>query len=161
MSAPGRDRPELFARPERVRGNSAVIGDRVKVQNNVSVYDRVTLEDGVFCGPSMVFTNVINPRAEIERKSEFRPTLVKRGATLGANCTVICGVTVGAYAMIGAGAVVSHDVSDFALMVGVPAKRIGWVSHAGERLGDDLTCSRTGQRYRLVDGILEPLSAPT
>ena len=137
------------------------VGDGVKVQNNVSVYDSVTLEDGVFCGPSMVFTNVINPRAEIERKSEFRPTLVKRGATLGANCTVICGATVGAYAMIGAGAVVRHDVPDFALMVGVPAKRIGWVSHAGERLGDDLTCPRTGQRYRLVDGALEAMSDPT
>jgi UDP-2-acetamido-3-amino-2,3-dideoxy-glucuronate N-acetyltransferase len=138
-------------------GNRVIIGDRVKVQNNVSVYDSVTLEDGVFCGPSMVFTNVINPRAEIERKSEFRPTLVKRGATLGANCTVICGVTVGAYAMIGAGAVVRHDVSDFALMVGVPAKRIGWVSHAGERLGDDLTCPETGRKYRLVGDGLEAI----
>ncbi len=137
-------------------GNRVVIGDRVKIQNNVSVYDAVTLEDGVFCGPSMVFTNVINPRAEIERKSEFRATLVRRGATLGANCTVICGVTIGAYAMIGAGAVVTRDVPDFALMTGLPARRVGWVSHSGERLGDDLTCPATGYQYRLVNGSLEP-----
>lgn len=131
-------------------GNAVRIGNRVKVQNNVSIYDGVTLEDGVFCGPSMVFTNVINPRAEIERKTEYRPTLVKRGATLGANCTVICGVTIGRYAFIGAGSVVSRDVPDFALMVGVPARRIGWVSHACERLGDDLVCPREGRRYRLT-----------
>jgi len=138
-------------------GNRVVIGDRVKVQNNVSVYDAVTLEDGVFCGPSMVFTNVINPRAEIERKTEFRPTLVKRGATLGANCTVICGVTSGAYAMIGAGAVVTRDVSDFALVTGMPARRVGWVSHSGERLGDDLVCPATGRRYRETAAGLEAL----
>lgn len=138
-------------------GNRVVIGDRVKVQNNVSVFDAVTLEDGVFCGPSMVFTNVINPRAEIERKSEFRPTLIKRGATLGANCTVLCGVTVGAYAMVGAGAVVTRDVPDFALMTGVPARWVGWVSHSGDRLGDDLVCPSTGCQYRLVSGALETL----
>lgn len=136
---------------------SVVIGDRVKVQNNVSIYDAVTLEDGVFCGPSMVFTNVINPRAEVERKAEYRPTLVRRGATLGANCTIVCGVTIGAYAMVGAGAVVTRDVPDFALMAGVPARQIGWVSHAGERLGDDLVCPREGRRYRRSEGRLQPL----
>jgi len=111
-----------------------VIGDRCKIQNNVSLYDCVTLEDDVFCGPSMVFTNVYNPRAHIARKSEYRPTLVKRGATLGANCTVVCGVTIGAYAFVGAGAVVTTDVPDHALMVGVPARQIGWISEYGERL---------------------------
>lgn len=136
-------------------GTKAVIGDRVKVQNNVSIYDSVMLEDEVFCGPSCVFTNVLNPRAFVERKDEFLPTLVKRGATIGANATVICGVTIGAYAMIGAGAVVSRDVPDFALVAGVPARRIGWVSHAGERLGTDLFCPREGRRYRLLDGRLE------
>lgn len=135
-------------------GGGAVIGDRCKIQNNVSVYDGVTLEDGVFCGPSMVFTNVMNPRAEVERKSEFRPTLVRRGATLGANCTIICGVTIGRYAMIGAGAVVTRDIPDFALVVGTPARRIGWVSHAGERLGDDFVCPRDRRAYRLADDIL-------
>lgn len=129
-------------------GNRVVIGDNVKIQNNVSVYDNVTLEDGVFCGPSMVFTNVYNPRSEIERKSEYRDTTVRRGATLGANCTIICGVTIGAYAFVGAGAVVTRDVPDFALVAGVPATRIGWMSHAGERLGDDLVCPREGRRYR-------------
>lgn len=138
-------------------GNKVEIGDRVKVQNNVSIYDSVTLEDGVFCGPSMVFTNVINPRAEIERKDEYKPTLVRRGATLGANCTILCGTEIGRYAMIGAGAVISRDVPDFALMVGVPGRRIGWVSHAGERLGPDLICPREGRRYREVDDRLEAL----
>lgn len=131
-------------------GNKVKIGNGVKIQNNVSVYDNVTLEDGVFCGPSMVFTNVYNPRAEVERKSEYRDTVVRRGATLGANCTIVCGVTVGEYALIGAGAVVNRDVPPFALVVGVPARRIGWVSHAGERLGDDLVCPREGRRYRLA-----------
>jgi UDP-2-acetamido-3-amino-2,3-dideoxy-glucuronate N-acetyltransferase len=116
-------------------GNRVVIGNNVKIQNNVSVYDNVTLEDDVFCGPSMVFTNVYNPRSEISRKNEYRDTLVKKGATLGANCTIICGHTIGKYAFIGAGAVVNCDVPDFALMVGVPARQIGWMNRFGERLG--------------------------
>ncbi len=115
-------------------GNDVVIGNNVKIQNNVSVYDKVTLEDDVFCGPSMVFTNVYNPRAAINRKDEYLPTLVKQGATLGANCTIICGVTVGRYAFVGAGSVVTKDVPDYALMVGVPAKQIGWVNEQGERV---------------------------
>lgn len=137
-------------------GNRVVIGDRCKVQNNVSIYDGVTLEEGVFCGPSMVFTNVHNPRALIERKSEYRETLVRRGASLGANCTIVCGVTIGAHAFVGAGAVVSRDVPDFALMVGVPARQIGWMSAWGERLDLPLsgegacTCPHTGDRYRLA-----------
>ena len=138
-------------------GPDVAIGDRCKVQNNVSIYPGVTLEDGVFCGPSCVFTNVINPRAEIERKNEFRPTLVKQGATIGANATVVCGATLGAWCLIGAGAVVVRDVPDFALMAGVPARRIGWVSRAGETLGDDLVCPRTGRRYslRAADSLVE------
>lgn len=115
-------------------GNQVTIGNNVKVQNNVSVYDRVTLEDDVFCGPSMVFTNVYNPRAAIERKDQYRPTLVKQGATLGANCTIVCGVTIGRYAFIGAGSVVTRDVPDYALMVGVPAKQMGWMNEQGERV---------------------------
>jgi UDP-2-acetamido-3-amino-2,3-dideoxy-glucuronate N-acetyltransferase len=139
-------------------GNRVVIGDRVKIQNNVSVYDNVTLEDDVFCGPSMVFTNVYNPRAAIERKSEYRDTLVKRGATLGANCTIVCGVTIGEYAFIGAGAVVNRDVPDYALVVGVPARHIGWMSRHGDQLAlplegtGDATCPHTGDRYRLIEG---------
>ena len=121
-------------------GPDVTVGDGCKIQNNVSIYKGVTLEDGVFCGPSCVFTNVNNPRAEIERKDEFRPTLVKRGATIGANATIVCGHTVGEYAFIAAGAVVTQDVPAFALMAGVPARRIGWMSHAGERLGADLVC---------------------
>ena len=141
-------------------GNKVVIGDRCKVQNNVSVYDNVTLEEGVFCGPSMVFTNVYNPRSLIERKNEYRDTLVKIGATLGANCTVVCGATIGAYAFVGAGAVVQRDVPDFALMVGVPAQQIGWMSAYGERLNLPLTgdgkaiCPYTGDGYILENGIL-------
>lgn len=115
-------------------GNRVVIGDHCKVQNNVSVFDNVTLEEGVFCGPGMVFTNVYNPRSLIERKSEYRDTLVKKGATLGANCTIICGATIGEYAFIGAGAVVTKDVPAYALMVGVPARQIGWMSEFGEQL---------------------------
>ncbi|HEX5757312.1 MAG TPA: UDP-2-acetamido-3-amino-2,3-dideoxy-D-glucuronate N-acetyltransferase, partial [Arenimonas sp.] len=115
-------------------GNKVVIGDHCKIQNNVSVYDNVTLEEGVFCGPSMVFTNVYNPRSLIERKDQYRDTLVKRGATLGANCTIVCGVTIGEFAFIGAGAVVNKDVPAYALMVGVPAKQIGWMSEFGEQL---------------------------
>ncbi len=136
-------------------GNRVVIGDRCKVQNNVSVYDNVTLEEGVFCGPSMVFTNVHNPRALIERKAEYRDTLVRRGATLGANCTVICGITIGEFAFVGAGAVVVHDVPDFALMLGVPARQAGWMSAYGERLdlpeaGDgECICPHTGDHYTL------------
>lgn len=114
-------------------GNKVKIGNNVKIQNNVSVYDNVTLEDDVFCGPSMVFTNVYNPRAAISRKDEYRDTLVKKGATIGANATIVCGVTIGKYAFIGAGAVVTSNVPDFALMVGVPARQIGWMSEEGER----------------------------
>ena len=138
-------------------GNKVTIGDRCKVQNNVSIYDNVTLEEGVFCGPSMVFTNVHNPRALVERKDEYRDTLVKRGATLGANCTIVCGVEVGEFAFIGAGAVVSRDVQDFALMVGVPAKQIGWMSAYGERLAlplhgrEEAVCPHTKDRYTLTD----------
>ena len=140
-------------------GNRVVIGDNVKIQNNVSVYDNVTLEDGVFCGPSMVFTNVYNPRAEVSRKDEYRDTLVKRGATLGANCTIVCGTTIGEYAFIGAGAVVNRDVPPFALMLGVPARQAGWMSRFGERLDLPLTgnaetvCPHTGERYVLRDGV--------
>lgn len=141
-------------------GNKVSIGDRCKVQNNVSIYDNVTLEEGVFCGPSMVFTNVYNPRSLIERKSEYRNTLVKKGATLGANCTIVCGHTIGEYAFIGAGAVVTRDVPPYALMVGVPAKQIGWMSEYGERLNLPLTgnaqstCQHTGVAYILKDGQL-------
>ncbi len=129
-------------------GEGVQIGDRCKIQNNVSVYPGVTLADGVFCGPSAVFTNVVNPRAEVERKDEFRPTPVGRGATIGANATVVCGHEIGEYALIGAGAVVTDDVLPHALVVGVPARRIGWVSHDGEVLGDDLVCPRSGRRYK-------------
>jgi UDP-2-acetamido-3-amino-2,3-dideoxy-glucuronate N-acetyltransferase len=139
-------------------GNKVTIGDRCKVQNNVSIYDNVTLEAGVFCGPSMVFTNVHNPRALVERKDEYRETLVREGATLGANCTIVCGATIGRYAFVGAGAVVVRDVPDFALMVGVPARQIGWMSAHGVRLdlpveGDGgARCAATGETYRMVDG---------
>ena len=136
-------------------GNDVSIGDNVKVQNNVSVYDAVTLEADVFCGPSMVFINVVNPRSAVPRKDQYRRTLVKRGATLGANCTVVCGTTIGEHAFVGAGAVVNRDVPDFALMVGVPARRIGWMSRHGERLelpasgAGEASCPATGERYRL------------
>jgi len=131
-----------------VIGPNVSVGDNVKIQNNVSVYEGVVLEDGVFCGPSCVFTNVNNPRAEIVRRSEFRKTLVRRGATIGANATIVCGHELGAYCFIAAGAVVANDVPAFALMAGVPARRIGWMSHAGARLGPDLACPETGRRYR-------------
>jgi UDP-2-acetamido-3-amino-2,3-dideoxy-glucuronate N-acetyltransferase len=140
-------------------GNDVRIGDGVKIQNQVSVYDAVTLEDEVFCGPSVVFTNVINPRAAVVRKDEYRRTLVRRGATLGANCTIVCGSTVGEYAFVGAGAVVSRDVPAHALVVGVPARRIGWMSRHGERLALPLEgegqarCPATGEPYVLQGGI--------
>jgi UDP-2-acetamido-3-amino-2,3-dideoxy-glucuronate N-acetyltransferase len=135
-------------------GPDVKIGKRCKIQNNVSVYKGVTIEDGVFCGPSMVFTNVNNPRAEIERKTEYRLTLVKRGATIGANATILCGTTLGRYCFVGAGTVVTRDVPDFALVVGSPARRIGWMSKAGMRLDADLVCPHDGSRYREVDGTL-------
>lgn len=141
-------------------GNKVTIGDKCKIQNNVSVYDNVHLEEGVFCGPSMVFTNVYNPRSLIERKDQYRDTVVKKGATLGANCTIVCGVTIGEFAFVGAGAVVNKDVPAYALMVGVPARQIGWMSEFGEQLalpvkGDGETvCAHTGARYVLRDGVL-------
>jgi UDP-2-acetamido-3-amino-2,3-dideoxy-glucuronate N-acetyltransferase len=146
-------------------GNKVIIGDQCKIQNNVSVYDNVTLEEGVFCGPSMVFTNVYNPRSLIERKDEYLNTLIKKGATLGANCTIICGVTVGEYAFVGAGAVINKDVPAYALMVGVPARQIGWMSEFGEQipLPDHgqckYTCPQTGQIYELSGNKLQRLTA--
>ena len=142
--------------------NDVVIGHSVKIQNNVSVYDSVTLEDEVFVGPSAVFTNVHNPRAAVVRKHEYRRTVVRRGATLGANCTIVCGATVGEYAFIGAGAVVTRDVPDFALMTGVPARQSGWMSRRGEKLalpvrgvdGAEAVCPSGGERYRLDGGRL-------
>ncbi|MES2849582.1 MAG: acyltransferase [Bacteroidota bacterium] len=141
-------------------GNAVIIGNNVKIQNNVSVYDNVTLEDDVFCGPSMVFTNVYNPRSAVTRKDEYRDTLVKRGATLGANCTIVCGVTIGEYAFVGAGSVINKNVPAFALMVGVPAKQIGWMSRFGERIdlpvkGDgEYTCPHTQDIYTMKDGVV-------
>lgn len=146
-------------------GNAARIGNRVKIQNNVAVYDAVTLEDDVFCGPSMVFTNVINPRAAVTRKDAYRPTLVRRGASVGANATIVCGVTIGEYAFIGAGAVVRRDVPAFALVAGVPARQIGWISRHGERLPLPLSghaearCPHTGDHYRLDGHICTLLPA--
>lgn len=139
-------------------GNKVTIGDRCKIQNNVSVYDNVSLEEGVFCGPSMVFTNVYNPRSLIKRKDEYKDTVVKKGATLGANCTIVCGVTIGEYAFVGAGAVINKDVKPYALVVGVPAKQIGWMSQYGEKLdlpleGETQTiCPYTHQKYQLKNG---------
>lgn len=136
-------------------GNSVTIGDNCKIQNNVSVYENVQLEEGVFCGPSMVFTNVYNPRSLIERKNEYRDTVVKKGATLGANCTIVCGVTIGEFAFVGAGALINRDVPAYALMVGVPAKQIGWMSEYGEQLDLPLVgqakvvCQHTGTIYAL------------
>ena len=146
-------------------GNKVTIGDKCKMQNNVSVYDNVHLEEGVFCGPSMVFTNVYNPRSLVERKDEYRDTLVKKGATLGANCTIICGVTIGEFSFVGAGAVINKDVPAYALMVGVPARQIGWMSEFGEQLklplagNGEAVCSHTGDRYQLLDGQLIRQSA--
>jgi UDP-2-acetamido-3-amino-2,3-dideoxy-glucuronate N-acetyltransferase len=148
-------------------GNDVHIGDRVKVQNNVSVYDAVTLEDDVFCGPSMVFTNVYNPRSAVVRKDEYRRTLVCRGATIGANATIVCGVTIGEYAFIAAGAVVNRDVPAFALMAGVPARQAGWMSRHGERLALPLAgagqavCPHTGDTYLLEGGACLLLPAIT
>lgn len=142
-------------------GDDVIIGDNCKVQNNVSIYDAVTLEDDVFCGPSMVFTNVYNPRSAVTRKDEYRRTVIQQGATLGANSTIVCGVTVGRYAFIGAGAVVNRDVKPYALMVGVPARQVGWMSQHGERLDLPLTgsgqatCPHTGSLYNLDNGDLE------
>jgi len=137
-------------------GPHVSVGSRCKIQNNVSLYEGVQLADEVFCGPSCVFTNVTNPRAAVERKNEFRPTPVGAGATIGANATIVCGHSIGAYAFIAAGAVVTSDVPEYALMAGVPARRIGWVSQVGERLGSDLVCPRDGSRYReTFDGRLE------
>ena len=142
-------------------GNHVVIGNNVKIQNNVSVYDNVTLEDDVFCGPSMVFTNVYNPRSAVTRKDEYRDTVVKRGATLGANCTIVCGVTIGEYAFIGAGAVVNKNVKPYALMVGVPAKQIGWMSEFGEQLklplsgSGETRCDKTNSVYILINSTVQ------
>ncbi|EMN4130635.1 UDP-2-acetamido-3-amino-2,3-dideoxy-D-glucuronate N-acetyltransferase [Providencia stuartii] len=146
-------------------GNKVIIGNKCKIQNNVSVYDNVILEEGVFCGPSMVFTNVYNPRSLIERKDQYKNTLVKKGATLGANCTIVCGVTIGEFAFIGAGAVVNKDVPNYALMVGVPAKQIGWMSEFGEQLDIPLNgnaesiCPHTGDKYVLTGNRLQKIKA--
>ncbi len=141
-----------------VIGPDVTVGRDCKIQNNVSLYKGVELEDGVFCGPSAVFTNVNNPRAEIRRMDEMRRTLVRRGATIGANATIVCGHTLGPYSFIAAGAVVTNDVPAYALVAGVPARRIGWMSRAGARLGDDLVCPIDGSRYRTSsDGSLEPV----
>jgi UDP-2-acetamido-3-amino-2,3-dideoxy-glucuronate N-acetyltransferase len=145
-------------------GNKVIIGDRCKIQNNVAIYDNVRLEEGVFCGPSMVFTNVYNPRSLIERKDQYLDTTVKRGATLGANCTIICGLTIGEFSFVGAGAVINRDVPPYALMVGVPAKQIGWMSEHGERLDlpvcgkAEASCDYTGSRYILNNNILSKVS---
>ena len=145
-------------------GNKVIIGDKCKIQNNVSIYDNVYLEEGVFCGPGMVFTNVYNPRSLIERKNEYRDTFIKKGATLGANCTIVCGITIGEFAFVGAGSVVNKVVPAYALMVGVPAKQIGWMSEYGEKLdlpisGDAQTiCEHTGQKYQLKDSQISVIS---
>lgn len=145
-------------------GNDVMIGDNVKVQNNVSIYDGVIIEDDVFCGPSMVFTNVYNPRSAVSRKSEYRRTLVRKGTTLGANCTIICGIIIGEYAFIAAGAVINRNVKPYALMAGVPARQIGWMSRHGERIGLPLTgegkytCPHTGDIYQLESDQLQCLA---
>jgi UDP-2-acetamido-3-amino-2,3-dideoxy-glucuronate N-acetyltransferase len=139
------------------------IGNNVKIQNNVSIYEGVVLEDDVFCGPSCVFTNVLNPRAHVSRKHEYRPTLVKRGSSIGANATIVCGVTLGEYAFIGAGAVVTAEVPAYALMVGVPARRVGWMCQCGERLAlaaGRATCAACGSSYAESNGALRPVAAP-
>jgi UDP-2-acetamido-3-amino-2,3-dideoxy-glucuronate N-acetyltransferase len=136
-------------------GGNAIIGNNVKIQNNVSVYDSVEIDDDVFCGPSCVFTNVINPRANVNRKAEYLKTRVAKGVTIGANSTIVCGVILGRFSFIGAGAVVTKDVKPFALMTGVPARQTGWVSHSGVRLNEDFICPETGRKYILIDGQLE------
>ncbi len=141
-------------------GNRVVVGNNVRVQNNVSIYDDVTLEDDIFCGPSMVFTNVINPRSHVPRKNEYRPTLVRRGASIGANATIVCGYVIGLYAFIGAGSVVTRDVPDFALVVGNPARRMGWVCQCGVRLPGEVgeaVCSECGCRYRITEQMCIPV----
>lgn len=138
-------------------GANVSIGKNCKIQNNVSIYQGVTIESNVFCGPSCVFTNVLNPRADVDRKNEFKQTLVREGATIGANATIVCGVTLGSYCMIAAGAVVTKDIPDFALYAGVPAKKMGWVSKSGERLEKGLVCPRTGEMYRELNGVLFPV----
>ena len=134
--------------------NRGVLGDRVKVQNNVSIYDDVICEDDVFLGPSCVLTNVINPRAFVERKDEYLTTRIKRGATVGANATVVCGVVLGEYCFVAAGAVVTKDVQPYSLVMGAPARHVGWMSRAGSRLGEDLVCPETGEAYEIIDGQL-------
>jgi UDP-2-acetamido-3-amino-2,3-dideoxy-glucuronate N-acetyltransferase len=147
-------------------GNKVIIGHHCKIQNNVSIYDNVTLEEGVFCGPSMVFTNVYNPRSLVERKDEYLDTYVKKGATLGANCTIVCGVTIGQFAFIGAGSVITKDVKPYALMVGNPAKQIGWMSEYGEKLDLPMqgkaktTCAHTGQVYQLINDTVKIEDVP-
>jgi UDP-2-acetamido-3-amino-2,3-dideoxy-glucuronate N-acetyltransferase len=148
----------------------AVIGDGVKVQNNVSIYDGVTLEDGVFCGPSAVFTNVVTPRSHVSRRHAFAPTIVRRGATIGANATLRCGIEVGSYAFVGAGAVVTRDVPAFGLVVGNPARHVGWACACGARIGSRrpadaqaphaLTCAECGAAYRLLEGALSAVETP-
>lgn len=138
-------------------GAKVKIGNNVKVQNNVSLYEGVICEDDVFLGPSMVFTNVINPRSGVERKNEFKTTLVKKGASIGANATIVCGVTLGEYCFVGAGAVITKDVLPYALMVGIPARQKGWVSRSGVILGEDLVCPETGERYKMNGKQLELL----
>jgi len=139
-------------------GPDVSVGDNCKIQNNVSLFKGVILEDGVFCGPSCVFTNVNNPRAEIERKDEFRQTLVRKGASIGANATIVCGNTLGEYCFIAAGAVITNDVPAYALMAGVPARRIGWMSQSGAKLGPDLICPDDASRYEeTTDGLLRKL----
>ncbi len=148
-------------------GNEVSIGNNVKIQNNVSVYDNVYIEDDVFCGPSMVFTNVYNPRSAIERKSEYRDTYIRTGATLGANCTIVCGTEIGAYSFIGAGAVINRDVKPYALMVGVPARQVGWMSEYGEQLNlplegeAEVTCEHTSDRYRLNGTVVTKVPGKT
>lgn len=142
--------------------NQVVIGDNVKIQNNVSVYDGVTLEDDVFCGPSMVFTNVVNPRSHVSRKHEYRRTIVRKGATIGANATIVCGHGIGAYAFVGAGAVITRDVPDYALMVGVPARQAGWICQCGTRLPEDgaeCACEACGARYVITGAACKPAVA--